>query len=376
VIGALSMYFSRFIPVGMVTFLGGLVLLGVAGMVLPISVSAGERTYSEDFERPDSLLVGNGWREILSGGDCVAVDQAMSSVQNTRLFFDEGQEKDAKGKLRNNPLQREIEQEVIDSRHENIKSTIPSEATAELQEGQLFLHFQENQASQMVQRDIDKRVTRLSFDYTPLYAMGGVDDRAWLGLRLFFLDHKDRILGEIRHFYFNVIFEEFETSDTIYSIGSQGPFDGSMRHAEIDADQILRQHLTGVNPERVAKTRISIEISSNICGSTVEGYVDNVVSVLADATGLHRFNRAEILAIMHAGAELFKSNREEFPGNWIDSIAATYGRRKLATWLGEIPRDVASSPAALAKLMGDLYSLDGKNAFVVSYGVSILLYHF
>ncbi len=314
---------------GMVGLVAGLFAVFLGWGFSPTTLNAAEKLYSEDFERNDSPLVGNGWREILSGGDCIAVDEAMSPVDNTKLFFAEN---DPMGKESVNPLQRELAQEVVDARREKIKSTILPESTAEIQDGHLFLHFQENQASQIVQRDIDKRVTRLSFDFTPLYAMGGVDDRAWLGVRLYFLDHRERILGEIRYIHYNVFFDEYENSDTIHSIGSQGPFDGSVRHATIDAETILEKHLTGVEPERVAKTRLSIEISSNICGSTVEGYVDNIV--------------------------------------------AKFGRHKLSTWLNEIPREVASKPASLAKLMAELYALDGKNAFVVAYGVSILLYHF
>ncbi|MBF0194503.1 MAG: hypothetical protein HQL71_08080 [Magnetococcales bacterium] len=338
------------------------------GLLLAIPATASERIFVEDFERPDSYIIGNGWKEILSGGECVAAVPRMVDEPQNNMFFPRTRKSDG------NPLQREIEQEIYDSRVD--KSTIPPEATAELQEGQVFLHFQENQPSQMVQKDIDKRVTRISYDYTPLYAMGGIDDRAWLGMRVYFLDSRNHILGEIRSIYFNVIFSELENSDTIYSVVSQGPFDGTMRHVEIDADQILRERLTGIDPERVAKTKISLEISSNICGSTVEGYIDNINLNLADATGLNRFNQEEILSIIHIGADMFDSNPDDFPSNWIDSIVATYGKDKLSRWLNEIPRDVGAHPAKLAKLMSELYSLDSKNSFVVAYGVSILLYHF
>ncbi|MBF0446430.1 MAG: hypothetical protein HQL68_12670, partial [Magnetococcales bacterium] len=303
-----------------------------------------------------------------SGGECVAAEPRIVDEPQNNMFFP------SKNISKGNPLQREIEQEIYDSRLD--RSTISPEATAELQEGQVFLHFQENQPSQMVQKDIDKRVTRIAFDYTPLYAMGGIDDRAWLGMRIYFLDSRDHILGEIRSVYYNVIFSDLENSDTIYSVVSQGPFDGAMRHTEIDAEQLLKEKLTGIDPERVAKTRISLEISSNICGSTVEGYIDNINLTLADATGLNRFNQEEILSIIHTGADMFDSNPDEFPSNWIDSIVATYGKEKLAKWLNEIPREVGAHPARLAKLMSELYTLDGKNSFVVAYGVSILLYHF
>ncbi|MBF0358800.1 MAG: hypothetical protein HQL70_09350 [Magnetococcales bacterium] len=361
---------SRFIE----TFFTAYMLLALLVLVMPTQLSAGERLFTEDFERPDSLFIGNNWREILSGGECSSADPTTGGVKSSGLLFDEGGLKGSKKRINNNPLQREIEQAEYDNRQD--KSKISPEATAELREGQLFLQFQENQASQMVQRDVNKRVTHLSYDFSPLYSMGGLDDRAWLGMRVYFLDHRDRILGEIRNFYFNVLFSDLENSDTIHTIVTQGQFDGSMRHTEIDAAKILKEHLTGVDQERIAKTRISLEISSNICGSTAEGYVDNIVLTLADASGLNRFNQEEILAIIQTGAKLFKSNRDEFPSNWIDSIVATYGRKKIAMWLNEIPRDVAARPAELAKLMGDLFQLDGKNAFVVSYGVSILLYHF
>ncbi|MBF0382965.1 MAG: hypothetical protein HQL69_18240 [Magnetococcales bacterium] len=359
------MFFSRFIN----SSIGGFLSVLVVGLVLATPAISGEKMFTEDFERPDSYIIGNGWKEILSGGECVTADAKFVEEPQNNLFF-QSKKKSAIA----NPLQREIDQEIYDSRLN--RSTISPEATAELQDGQVFLHFEENQPSQLVQKDIDKRVTRIAFDYTPLYAMGGMDDRAWLGMRIFFLDSRDHILGEIRSVYYNVVFSDLENSDTIYSITSQGPFDGATRHTEIDAQQILKERLTGIDPERVAKTRISLEISSNICGSTVEGYFDNINLTLADATGLHRFNQEEILSIIHVGADMYDSNPDDFPGNWIDTIVATYGREKLSKWLNEIPRDVGARPAKLAKLMSELYSLDGKNSFVVAYGVSILLYHF
>ena len=348
----------------------GSLLLCILAMVVPGSSSAGERLFSEAFERPDSLIVGNGWVEIFSGGECVGVERESSQGKNSNLLFAEDEKKEI------NDLQSEINKELTAEEKVSAKSKVLPEATAELQDGQLFLHFQENQASQMVQKDIDKLVTRVSYDFSPLYAMGGMDDRAWIGMRVYLLDHKDRILGELRNFYYNVIFDEFENSDTIYSNTSQGPFDGATRHASIDVSAILKKQLLGVDPARVAKTRISLEISSNICGSTVEGYADNIVAVLADATGLFRFNQEEMLDITNKGAELFTKDPEGFPSNWIDAVTATYGHGKLSAWLNEIPADVRANPAKLAILMGELFKLDGKNAFVVAYGVTIMLHHF
>ncbi len=328
---------------------------------------AADTLFEDYFDRPNAREVGNGWQNLPVQRTCDSGDKVSAKIQNQTLFSDtrggDGQQgpnptPPGEGQPRAFGLQPPLDGPPV-----------------EIEDGMLVMRYQYGQENRVVFRDIDKKVVRLSFDFAPLYAMGGLDDRAWMGVKIFYFDAKGQVLGEIRHVYHNSVYEELANSDTLFSSTSHGPFDGSSRHAVLDVETILKDRLYGVEVDRIATTRILFEIASSLCEATVEGYVDNVVAVLADRAGLLSFTRAEIVDIVRTGAELFDNGRNAFPKNWIDAIHAKHGQQRLVAWLNRIPRQARDNPGELALLMHKLFNLSGKDAYATAFAVSMLLHY-
>ena len=345
-------------------------LLGVLnGLWLPAGAAwAGETLFEDYFDRADGPEVGNGWVSRPSTRTCAQGEKVASPIQNQTLFSDKPGDDGVYGP--NPSLPGEAVQRPFVA-----GAAAPGGAPVALEDGTLMLRYQQGRASHTVHYEVDRKVTRLSFDFAPLYAMGGLDDRAWLAVHLLYLDQEERVLGEIRHAYHNAVYEELENSDTVYSGASKGPFDGSPRHVAVDASVIMAERLHGLVQERIAKTRILFELASTLCEATVEGYVDNVVAVLADRAGLLSFTRDEMLDIAREGVALFDKKHAAFPKNWVDAVYARHGQKRVREWLDRIPLEDRRDPGRLAALMQRLFGLEGRDAFVSAFAVSMLLHY-
>ncbi|MBF0371272.1 MAG: hypothetical protein HQL52_17630 [Magnetococcales bacterium] len=356
--------------------------LMVAGWGVP-ATGWSQGVFKEEFTREDAQTIGNGWISEPNVPACTRAEAEQDPMagENLGVAEEEGASPDmdhapGTGHVSHvdPPLEIDTPDEPLDIEEVAGEEEEPlPQMRAEIQDERLFLHYEDSHNVQVVRRTIDKRVSRLVYDFTPLYAMGGLDDRAWIGVRIRFLDGANRPLGEIRNFYYNVVYEEYQLSNTVFSTISKGPFDGGNRHALVETDAILRDHLPGVPAERVVRTELSFEIASPICGASVEGYIDNIVAILGDGSGLYRFSRTEILDVARKGGRFHATDRDHFPGNWIDYLHQEYGQEKIDNWLGDIPDSYHADTVALVDLMGELFGLTGEKGFLAASAVSLLL---
>ena len=207
-------------------------LLLWATMAITPAFAGPESLFEDAFNRPDSADPGNGWQTVPNPIPCKTTQQAAAKVQD-RTFFPEERNKPSQPPPTPDPVAPLPQAGPLP----------PGPATVQIREGTLFLSYNHGTAAHAVRRDINKKITRLVYDFTPLYAMGGLDDRAWLGVTLQYLDQENKLLGEIRNVHYNAVYDPFSNSDTIHSLIAKGPFDGGTRHAVVDADTILNQNL-------------------------------------------------------------------------------------------------------------------------------------
>lgn len=345
----------------------GILFIFFAGVFNPSLVTA-DTLLEDSFDRGDGAIIGEGWSVILQPQTCISTSKTLEPVQERTFFTKESKD------LKNSPLYDEISQEIQQA-IERQKDLESEELGAEIRDGMLFLHFKKRRNARVVQKDVSKKLTRLVYDFMPLYAMGGMDDQAWMGVTIQYLDTKEQVLGEIRQFYYNSVYQEYANSDKIYSSISKGLFDGSSRHAVVEAKEILDEKLTAVDQDKIAKTRISFSASSTLCDASVEGYIDNMVAVLADRAGLLKLTREEMLDIVRQGILFFDKDRQGFPDNWIGAITASHGRERIKGWLDQIPLKSRSNPGELANMVVDLFGVSGEEAYVVGFSVSLLLHY-
>lgn len=323
-----------------------------------------EEKFEDGFDRPDSVVLGEGWLVIPDEQPCINLDEDAPKAE----------EPVKKGHKPYAEISQGIEETVAKTQSRAAKPPIPGDQTAEINNGKLFLHFENGQHPVMVQRVFDKKVTRLSLDLTPLYAMGGVDDRAWMVVRIYYLDNEDRILGEIRYYHYNTMLDGNVNSDTIHSVVSKGSFEGEQHHVVLEAGQILERKLFGVNPGKIARSRISLEVFSNLCGAAVEGYVDNLSVILADGAGLMRFNKEEVKTLVEMGLAFHAKDPRSFAKSWIDALIKTFGREKIVAWLAKVPQDARSNPDKLIAMVNETYGLTGQAAFDTAFVIQYLLH--
>ncbi|MBF0434217.1 MAG: hypothetical protein HQL77_02460 [Magnetococcales bacterium] len=334
----------------------------VLGLFLQVfsGVSFAEEKFADDFNRPEGAVLGNGWEVVPLQKTCTNVDEESQKSADT----DKESKKEMKAREGDGAGQRP-----------QAKAEVPAGAAmAEISNSMLYLHYGNGQSPVMVQRLLDKKVTRLSMDLTPLYAMAGEDDRASMVARMAYLDYGGHVLGEIQYHYYNVAAEVGASSDTLHIIKEKGGFEGEMRHVSIDAGTILQQKLRGVDARKIARTQLSFAISSGLCGATVEGYVDNVVATLADGVGLMRLNKEEIKALVDVGMHLHGKESRDFAKTWVDALIKAYGREKVVGWLSEIPQSARTNPDKLLALVKDTYGLSGREAFETAFAIQYLLH--
>ncbi|MBF0142891.1 MAG: hypothetical protein HQL59_05475 [Magnetococcales bacterium] len=314
--------------------------------------------FRENFDRPDGVADLPGWLPQANRNRCVEggePERAAPEPSEDALFLS----------LDTPPAVTPPELPLPDR----------GEAVPEIREGRLSLKFEKSQGTQGYRRIFHQALRRLEFDYTPLYAMGGVDDRAWLGVRIRFFDSAGRSLGEIRHFYHNDLLPDDTNGATIRTLRVKGGFDGVQRHLSLDVERLLRERLTGVDPRAVVASEVGFEAGSDLCDASVEGVIDNVVVQLGGGSGLTLFSRDEVLDIVRGALVLYKEERAAFPGNWLAALHGKYGREKLQAWLRAIPPPAQADPVRLADLLGEVYGLTGKNAFLSGFVISLLLRH-
>ncbi|NGZ05421.1 MAG: hypothetical protein G8237_03615 [Magnetococcales bacterium] len=343
-------------------------LLGLLWM--PLGAEAAEERFQDDFNRADGKEVGNGWNLTPNFNECPPPRGVKSGKVPTpsdkNAPFEE--------------ISREIEKKTgkkgskkSEERQEPSAAEPFHGATARIRDGMLFFQYAENQDAQMAQREFNQPLVRLTYDFTPLYAMGGLDDRAWIGVRIFFLDAAEMILGEIRHFYYQSDFPERSGSDSVHVIVQKGSFDGTARHAEIDVQKILEQRLRGVDKKKIVKTRLSLEAATGVCSSSVEAYMDNVVATLGAGAPPFRLTREMLLDMAELGMERFARERSGFPGNWKNAIFDKYGRQALQGWLNELPTEARTDALRLTDYLAQRHALTGRDAWLISHAVQLLL---
>lgn len=354
------------------------VLLAWVVLFLVVPVGVAEARFQDDFNRPDSRDLGPGWTHAPTQNDC---PQPKSAARKPARAKDPApRSDDDEDDAPYDDISREIEKKAgkKPGKPAAKKSRPPasdgfSGARATIRDGMLFFKYTENQDAQMVQREFPRVLTRLTYDFTPLYAMGGTEDRAWIGVRLFYLDANDLILGEIRHFYHQSEFPEKENLPTVHTIAQKGSFDGTPRQADIDAERILEQRLRGVDRKKIVKTRVSFEAATGLCASSVEAQVDNVVASFGEGAEPFRVTRAMLMEIVDAGVERFGKERAGFPGNWKSAVLDRYGRQPMTDWLNEFPSDLRGDPLRLVDHLGQRYGLTGREAWLAGFSIHQLL---
>ncbi|MBF0295844.1 MAG: hypothetical protein HQL96_11695 [Magnetococcales bacterium] len=329
-------------------------------LCLPLAAS-GETRFRDDFNRPDSETLGNGWNPM--------------PQQNACAVPPPGETKKAKYADISDQIDKKTAQPPSDKEAQVKKAPRKEGVThARVQDGQLLFQYEQPQDVQMVQQDFPKKVLRLSYDFTPLYAMGGLDDRAWIGVRIYYLDAEGLILGEIRHFYYQALFEERDNTQVIHTEVQQGSFDSTPRHVTVAAGQILEQRLTGVDRKRIAKTRVSFEISSGLCESSLEGAVDNVEILMEDIVEPFRFTRETLQELTELSQKAYAAEERKFPDNAKRAVFEKLGRQNLLGWLNnDIPRDAREDLGRLTGWLAERYRVTGRDAWLSGYAVYMLL---
>ncbi|MBF0212900.1 MAG: hypothetical protein HQM00_04950 [Magnetococcales bacterium] len=353
----------------------------IAGLLIAAPLQAAPDRFQDDFNRVDDQGVGNDWDITPNHNDCPQPKGAKKIPRakgSERASRGEAASAEAKNPLYDE-ITREIEKKTGKKPPGKPPETKPAPApdfqgtTARIRDGMLFFQYAEHQDAQMVQREFPKPLLQLSYDFTPLYAMGGLEDRAWIGARIFYLDADEMILGEVRHFFYQSDFPERQNSDTVHVIVQKGSFDGTPRQAQIDLQKILEQRLKGVDRKRIAKTRLSFEAATGVCSSSVEAYVDNVVATFGEGPQPLRITREILLEIAEAGVDRFGRERSGFPGNWKSALHDKYGKQPLQSWLNELPSEARNDTARLTDHLAQRYSLTGKDAWLVGHAVALLL---
>ncbi|MEO5333087.1 MAG: hypothetical protein H7839_13790 [Magnetococcus sp. YQC-5] len=351
-------------------------------MVLVATPGWTETRFHDDFNRPNADSPGNGWMIIPNQDECFQTDQKKpekpGKKSKTPTTEAETDPRDLKS-LVFAEISEEIKKKTEQMKKKSGEGSDPQSptethgATARIRDGMLFFQYAQLQNSQMVQQEFPKKVVRFSYDFTPLYAMGGLDDRAWIGVRIYYLDEDGLILGEIRNFYYHAVFDERENTPVIQTLLQQGVFDGSPRHVSVDAQKILQQQLRGLDQNRIAKTRISLEVASGICESSVEGYVDNVDIVMEDVVQPFRVTREMLMEMTDLSVTLFTKDRHAFPGNWKHALYDKYGQEKINGWVNEFPQEVRTDLGRLTDYLAQRHQVTGKDAWMAAYALTMLL---
>ncbi|MBF0187392.1 MAG: hypothetical protein HQL50_05650 [Magnetococcales bacterium] len=323
----------------------------------PHTVIADDLLLHDDFNRVNGIMVGNGWQEVAPPEDCESGSAGVSNVvPSGHALFQE--------------LTQEIESSGLDGAGKpNI--VLPADTTAGIGDHQLRFAFENGQRAQRVSREFSRELVRVVFDIIPLYAMGGMDDRAWVGARITFLDTAGRALGELRHMFVQSAYNDALNTDTVFTRTMSGDFDGDVRQISIPVTALRERFLPGVRRDAIAKTRLSFEAEAGWCGSTLEAAIDNV-TVHAAYSPLFVLTDSDRRALFAKGLTAFQQQRNAFPGNWIADVQNTFGHKKTGIWIAALRDETAGDPSKIADLM-NRYGFSGKDLFYTGFLTGILV---
>ncbi|MBF0425412.1 MAG: hypothetical protein HQL66_06310, partial [Magnetococcales bacterium] len=248
----------------------------LALLLLPGHVLADDVIFQDDFNRPDAIHPGNGWTPSPLPEPC-------------------GETKDVTALRR--------------GRADGRASVVS------IREGHLYFDDQDSHDAQRIYRDFRRPLLRVEYDFTPIYVMGGTDDRARLGVRIQFLDAAGNLLAEIGDFFYSTAFGDFVNTPTTYWRANRGAFDTEKRHGVIPIQEIMDWHLRDVDRTRIDRTRVIIEAFAGWCGSTLEATFDKI-KVVAVPSLLLSFNHEEIADMVRSAHMYYQQAPQAFPGNW------------------------------------------------------------
>ncbi|MBF0175957.1 MAG: hypothetical protein HQL63_03795 [Magnetococcales bacterium] len=314
---------------------GLVLLLGFFFVSLAPGTAAGDDPiFQDDFNRPDAMHPGNGWVSSPMPEGCGETGDVVAPRQGRQ-----------DGRV----------------------------SVVQLREGQLHFDDQNSRNAQRVYRDFRRPLLRLAYDFTPIYVMGGSDDRARLGVRIQFLDVAGNLLAEIGDFYYSTAFGDFVNTPTAHWRANRGPFDTEKRHSEIPIQEIMDWHLRDVDRTRIDHTRIIFEAFAGWCGSTLEAAIDNV-KVVAVPSLLLSFNPEELADMVHSAHRYYQQAPQAFPGNWRQHIDSRYGQKKVDAWRKAIMGHIGQDTGRLLRLVERMVDDQGPKALETAMALSLLLW--
>ncbi|MGN7611603.1 hypothetical protein ACQZV8_05890 [Magnetococcales bacterium HHB-1] len=316
--------------------------------------------FSDKFDRSEGGGVANGWFVVTDKKSCRDPDLERKTEA-----------------LKGNPLFREISEEIL--KNDKVRQVRRQEDPPtrrfipKIQGQQLFLHYQSGLDRQAVERIFVRELTRLEYDFTPLYIMGGVDDHGRFSAVVEFFDQQNHLLGRIRRDYYNNrLFDDHGPADVKnYVEAIEGAFDGQVRHAQIDIESLMLAHLPRVDPKEIAKTKVIFEVATDWCNSAIETMVDNV-AVFAASSVLFSFSAEELHDMFKQGLTFYHEDRRAFPANWVERMEKTHGRAKIVRWLKTVNHQTQKNPARIADLVQQ-YGIPKKDLFAGSFMLQMLL---
>ncbi len=328
-------------------FWGALALLW-----MPLEARAAGLLFQDDFSRADAAAVGNGWVELPSPGACKVGEEPTDPTVDTAG-------KEGPGGVASSIL--------------TASGSTDHAQSASIRNQAVYFYIDGGRGIQSVRREFDRRIERISFDFMPLYAMGGLDDRAWIGATIQFLNAHGQVLGEIRDYYFNAGFDASgRQSPTLLSRAVKGPFDGNTRHVSVPVKSLLEGQLPDIAPKNVVRTRVSFSLHAGWCGSVVEAYLDDV-QVFAAPSPLFPFSADQVRTMLVDAARFLDENRGAFPGNWINHVRHQHGSERVADWVQAVAKEVPEGDhVAMVDLMRK-NGLTGAEAFGAAQTMAILI---
>ncbi|OSM01639.1 hypothetical protein [Magnetofaba australis] len=241
-----------------------------------------------------------------------------------------------------------------------------------LQDGRILVQESRSQAPWQIWRVFNRPIDRLELDMIPERVMGGTDDRARIGVRVQFVDDRDQVIGEIWRYVYNTHYLPPRNTPNRYVQGVKAFFDAQPRHVVIDVADIARVHLKDLEMDRVAQTRVMLELTAGWCGSDIAGSFDNVVAY-AEREPIFEFSPQEVLAITRSAQTFFTNQSAGFPNNWIMDLKVTHGDRRLSRWVEALRSYRAQHPRDFPSLTAQLSDQTGLPAMATGFALLTLL---
>ncbi|MEG3638806.1 hypothetical protein [Magnetococcus sp. PR-3] len=242
----------------------------------------------------------------------------------------------------------------------------------QIREGQLLLSESSSGAPIQSYRVINRPIRRIGFEFTPMNVMGGVDDRAWIGTRIQFMDRNNILLGELWHYFFNRHYQRPKNTSTRYAVAVKGRFDGVKRRLSIEVEELIRRYLKGVDPDQIARTLVIFELGAGWCGSEVAGSFDNV-EIFAGRSAEYTLTQQEVLAIGRSVTPSYLRDHAYFPENWIRRVRAKYQPQRVDKWLNAMETYLQQNPNDFVPLVERMTGITDKQIIETSFAVRVLL---